>query len=78
MSCSDKPSKPLKGCSESIEKSKCKVYAQMCDEESGGFVTGISVEGYFTEQEFFDKKFLDLTKGIDIIEGCYWSWTFEK
>ena len=57
---------------------KVKVFARMCESDSGGFVTGIGTETKtYTEQEFRDKKHNELTAGIEMIEGCYWSWSLE-
>jgi len=50
----------------------------MCEEQTGGFVTGISTETkIYTEKEFHEDKQNELTEGIDMIEGCYWSWSFK-
>ena len=57
---------------------KVKVFARMCEEETGGFVTGIGTETKtYTEKEFRNNKHLGLTAGIEMIEGCYWSWSLE-
>jgi hypothetical protein len=57
---------------------KVKVFARMCEEETGGFVTGIGTETKtYTEQEFRDKKHNELIDGIEMIEGSYWSWSLE-
>ena len=50
----------------------------MCEEETGGFVTGIGTETKtYTEKEFRNNKHNELTDGIEMIEGCYWSWSLE-
>ena len=50
----------------------------MCESDSGGFVTGIGTETKtYTEKEFRNNKHLGLTAGIEMIEGCYWSWSLE-
>ena len=50
----------------------------MCEEETGGFVTGIGTETKtYTEKEFRNNKHNELTAGIEMIDGCYWSWSLE-
>ena len=57
---------------------KVKVFARMCESDSGGFVTGIGTETKtYTEKEFRNNKQNELTDGIEMIEGCYWSWSLE-
>ena len=57
---------------------KVKVFARMCESDSGGFTTGIGTETkIYTEKEFENKKHNNLIDGIEMIEGCYWSWSFQ-
>jgi hypothetical protein len=56
---------------------KVKVYALMCEVETGAFVTGICTEKkIYTEQEFENNKHKELTKGIEMLDGGSWSWLF--
>lgn len=57
---------------------KVKAHAIMCENETGGFVTGIGTETkLYTEKEFKQKKHHELTKGIKLIKGCYWCFSFD-
>ena len=57
---------------------KVKVYAIMCGDEGGGFASGIGTETkIYTEEEFRNNKYDELIKGIKMIDGCYWSWSFD-
>lgn len=50
----------------------------MCEEETGGFVTGIGTgTKIYTEEEFRKNKYNELIEGIELIDGCYWSWSFD-
>ena len=50
-----------------------KVTYFMCENDSGGFTTGISNSGTFTENEFNSNKHERLIKYIKLLNGCYWS-----
>lgn len=56
---------------------RVKVSILMCDNDSGGFTTGIAKIGDFSEKEYTEKKFNDLIKGIELLEGCSWSFNFD-
>ena len=50
----------------------------MCESKTGGFDTGIGTETkIYTEEEFKKNKHHELTKGIDLIDGCCFSWSYE-
>ena len=49
----------------------------MVEDETGGFTTGIGRSGIFTEEEIKEDKHKELIKGIEMIEGCYWSYNIE-
>ena len=57
---------------------KVKIYALMCDNKTGAFVTGISTKTkIYTAEEFRNKIYYELTDGIEIIEGCSGAWSFD-
>lgn len=56
---------------------RVKVSVFMCDIEDGGFVTGISKTADLSKTEFERGKHKELIKGIKLIKGCYWSYSYE-
>ena len=56
---------------------RVKVSILMCENETGGFVTGIAKYGDYSENEFNEKKYNELIKDIQIMDGCFLSYSFE-
>lgn len=56
---------------------RVKIIAFMVEKETGGFVSGISRSGDYSEQEFNNKKYLELIYGIEILENCEWDFMLE-
>lgn len=49
------------------------IRAQMVDEDTEGFSTGISTKTKtYNQNELNNRKYLELIEGIDVIDGCVW------
>jgi hypothetical protein len=56
---------------------RVKITAFMVEKETGGYVSAISKSGDYSEQEFKDKKYLELIEGIEVLENCEWDYMLE-
>ena len=59
-------------------ETKQKVNFKMCEDETGGFTTGISCTGVFTNSEIEQGKHNELIKDIELIDGCSWYYEITK
>jgi hypothetical protein len=57
---------------------KYKVHYLMCEKGSGGFTTGISRQGIFSQDEIISGEHKKLIEGIKIIKGCYWCHSLDE